>query len=116
MWFDYEGDTVLLNRDPPQGSWSGSGPTRGSLSLLVNPDNAYCWVSIKCTIRREILEDDPEGGAQVGATRPHLDEVHRAGPALRAALIQPSTSAECCSSARWTGWPRSASRDHAGRW
>jgi general stress protein 26 len=40
--------------------------------LLVNPQNAYHWVSIKCTLEREISEDDPAEGAMVTA---QLDKV-----------------------------------------
>ena len=35
--------------------------------LLVNPENAYHWVSIKATVEREILEDDPVEGPRVTA-------------------------------------------------
>jgi len=35
--------------------------------LLMNPANPYHWVSIKCTVRREISEDDPREGARVTA-------------------------------------------------
>ena len=67
MWFDYEGDTVLLNiaTHRKKLEWIRANPQLSF--LLVNPDNAYHWVSIKCTIRREILEDDPDGGARVTA-------------------------------------------------
>jgi PPOX class probable F420-dependent enzyme len=67
MWFDYEGDTVLLNLATHRKKleWIRANPQLSF--LLVNPDNAYHWVSIKCTIRREILEDDPEDGARVTA-------------------------------------------------
>ncbi len=67
VWFDYEGNTVLLNlathrkkvdwlRDNPQATF-----------LLMNPQNAYHWVSIKATVRREVSEDDPEEGPRVTA-------------------------------------------------
>jgi PPOX class probable F420-dependent enzyme len=67
MWFDYEGDTVLLNvaTHRKKVDWIRKNPQLSF--LLVNPDNAYHWVSIKCTIAREILEDDPEEGARVTA-------------------------------------------------
>jgi len=29
--------------------------------LIVNPDNPYHWVQIKCTVQREELEDGPNG-------------------------------------------------------
>ena len=67
VWFDYDGNTVLLNlathrkkvdwlRDNPQATF-----------LLMNPENAYHWVSIKATVRREVSEDDPEEGPRVTA-------------------------------------------------
>jgi hypothetical protein len=33
--------------------------------LLMNPQNAYHWVSIKTTVSREIAEDDPREGKRV---------------------------------------------------
>jgi PPOX class probable F420-dependent enzyme len=67
MWFDYEGDTVLLNvaTHRKKVDWIRKNPQLSF--LLVNPDNAYHWVSIKCTIAREILEDDPDEGPRVTA-------------------------------------------------
>jgi PPOX class probable F420-dependent enzyme len=67
MWFDYDGDTVLLNvaTHRKKVEWIRKNPQLSF--LLVNPDNAYHWVSIKCTIAREILEDDPEEGPRVTA-------------------------------------------------
>ena len=67
VWFDYEGDTVLLNlathrkkvawlRDNPQVTF-----------VLMNPANAYHWLSIKATVAREVSEDDPEEGPRVTA-------------------------------------------------
>ena len=40
--------------------------------LLVNPANMYHWMSIKCTVKREVLEDDPKEGARVTA---QLDKI-----------------------------------------
>lgn len=65
VWFDYEGDTVLLNlathrkkvgwlRGHPQASF-----------VLMNPANPYHWLSLKCTVDREISEDDPTEGPRV---------------------------------------------------
>jgi general stress protein 26 len=67
MWFDYEGDKVLLNvaTHRKKVEWIRKNPQLSF--LLVNPDNAYHWVSLKCTIAREILEDDPDEGARVTA-------------------------------------------------
>ena len=67
VWFDYEGNTVLLNlathrkkvhwlREAPQATF-----------LLMNPQNPYHWLSIKATVAREVSEDDPEQGPRVTA-------------------------------------------------
>lgn len=67
MWFDYEGDKVLINvaSHRKKVEWIRKNP-RLSL-ILVNPENAYHWVSFKCTIDREISEDDPDEGPRVTA-------------------------------------------------
>jgi len=40
----------------------------GQLTLpLMNPQNAYHWVSIKCVVEREISDDDPVEGPRVTA-------------------------------------------------
>ena len=67
MWFDYEGDKVLVNvaAHRKKVEWIRR---QGQLSiLLMNPENAYHWVSIKCTVAREIHEDDPEEGHKATA-------------------------------------------------
>ena len=61
MWFDHENDNILINTAShrPKCSWIRKNP---QLSLLiVNPDNPYHWVSIKCTVANEVHEDGPEG-------------------------------------------------------
>jgi PPOX class probable F420-dependent enzyme len=65
MWFDYEGATVLVNvaTHRKKVDWIRANPKL--TLLLVNPANMYHWVSIKCTVKREILEDDPKDGARV---------------------------------------------------
>ena len=72
MWFDYDGDKVLVNvaSHRKKVEWIRR---EGKLSiLLVNPENAYHWVSIKCTVAREVSEDDPDEGTMVTA---QLDKV-----------------------------------------
>jgi general stress protein 26 len=72
MWFDYEGANVLVNvaTHRKKVEWIRANP---QISLiLVNPANMYHWVSIKCTVKREILEDDPKEGARVTA---QLDKI-----------------------------------------
>jgi PPOX class probable F420-dependent enzyme len=67
VWFDYEGDTVLLNlaTHRKKVDWLRKNPE--ATFLLLNPANAYHWVSIKATVRREVSEDDPVQGARVTA-------------------------------------------------
>lgn len=65
VWFDYEGDTVLLNLATHRRkvNWLRKTPT--ATFLLLNPANAYHWVSIKTAVKREIPEDDPAEGQRV---------------------------------------------------
>jgi Pyridoxamine 5'-phosphate oxidase len=67
MWFDYEGDQILVNCASHR-TKTGWIRANGQLtSLLVNPANSYHWVSIKHTVAEEVSEDDPERGAGVTA-------------------------------------------------
>ncbi|MGY1595123.1 TIGR03618 family F420-dependent PPOX class oxidoreductase [Geodermatophilus sp. SYSU D00708] len=65
VWFDYEGNTVLLNlaTHRKKVDWLRANPQ--ATFLLVNPANPYHWVSIKATVTREVSEDDPEEGPRV---------------------------------------------------
>ena len=67
VWFDYAGNTVLLNlaTHRKKVDWLRSNPQ--ATFLLVNPKNAYHWISIKATVTREISEDDPVEGPSVTA-------------------------------------------------
>jgi PPOX class probable F420-dependent enzyme len=67
VWFDYEGNTVLLNlaTHRKKADWLRDNPQ--ATFLLMNPDNAYHWVSIKATVSRELSEDDPVEGPRVTA-------------------------------------------------
>ncbi|MDT7701826.1 MAG: hypothetical protein QOJ30_4151 [Pseudonocardiales bacterium] len=67
VWFDYEGDTVLLNLATHRRKvdWLRKAPQ--ATFLLMNPANAYHWISIKATVVREVSEDDPEEGPRVTA-------------------------------------------------
>ncbi|MPY91901.1 MAG: hypothetical protein GEV08_02220 [Acidimicrobiia bacterium] len=67
MWFDYSGDKVLVNAASHRKkvAWARKTPTL--TILLLNPANPYHWVSIKCTVEREVSEDDPDEGARVTA-------------------------------------------------
>ncbi len=65
MWFDYEGDKVLVNvaSHRRKTQWIRDNP---QISILImNPENMYHWMSLKVTVDREISEDDPEEGARV---------------------------------------------------
>jgi PPOX class probable F420-dependent enzyme len=65
VWFDYDGDTVLLNlaTHRKKVDWLRKAPH--ATFLLMNPANAYHWLSIKTVVRREISEDDPAEGQRV---------------------------------------------------
>jgi PPOX class probable F420-dependent enzyme len=67
VWFDHDGTIVLLNlaAHRKKVDWLRANPQ--ATFLLVNPANAYHWVSIKATVSREVSEDDPEEGPRVTA-------------------------------------------------
>lgn len=63
MWFDYEGDKVLVNVATHRKKVEWIRATPKMTILIMNPENMYHWLSMKVTVEREILEDDPaEGG------------------------------------------------------
>ena len=65
MWFDYEGDKVLINvaEHRKKTQWIRDNP---QVSILImNPENMYHWMSLKVTVEREISEDDPNDGQWV---------------------------------------------------
>ena len=65
MWFDYEGDKVLVNvaSHRKKTEWIRERPEMSI--LIMNPENMYHWLSLKVTVEREVSEDDPEEGARV---------------------------------------------------
>jgi PPOX class probable F420-dependent enzyme len=67
VWFDFEGDTILLNLATHRRKvdWLKANPQ--ATFLLMNPQNPYHWLSIKGTVTREISEDDPAEGPRVTA-------------------------------------------------
>ena len=67
MWFDYEGDKVLVNVATHRRKYEWIRKNPHLTLLLVNPDNAYHWVSIRCSVSEELSEDDPAVGARVNA-------------------------------------------------
>lgn len=72
MWFDYDGDKVLVNvaTHRKKVEWIRARPE--ITILIVNPANMYHWISIKCHVSREISEDDPTEGPMVTA---QLDKI-----------------------------------------
>lgn len=72
VWFDYSDDLVLLNMAAGRKKvqWLRANPQ--ATFMLMNPENAYHWMSIKATVSREIAEDDPVEGARVTA---HIDRM-----------------------------------------
>ena len=67
MWFDYEGDKVLVNvaEHRRKTDWIRKIPQ--ITLLLLNPENMYHWMSLKVTVERELSEDDPVEGPKVTA-------------------------------------------------
>ncbi|HEX9540263.1 MAG TPA: pyridoxamine 5'-phosphate oxidase family protein [Streptosporangiaceae bacterium] len=65
VWFDYAGNTVLLNlaTHRKKVGWLRKAPH--ATFLLMNPENPYHWVSLKTVVAREISEDDPVEGPLV---------------------------------------------------
>jgi len=67
MWFDYEGDKVLVNVAEHRKKTDWIRKTPQITLLLLNPANMYHWMSLKVTVERELHEDDPNEGARVTA-------------------------------------------------
>jgi nitroimidazol reductase NimA-like FMN-containing flavoprotein (pyridoxamine 5'-phosphate oxidase superfamily) len=65
VWFDYEGDTVLLNLATHRKKVNWLRKTPFATFLLMNPENAYHWISLKTRVSREVSEDDPAEGQRV---------------------------------------------------
>lgn len=67
VWFDYEGDKVLLNIAAHRRKirWIRGNPEL--TFLLMNPKNPYHWMSIRATVVDEIHEDDPVRGHRATA-------------------------------------------------
>ncbi len=65
VWFDYEGDTVLLNLATHRKKVDWLRKTPFATFILMNPENTYHWLSLKTKVSREISEDDPEEGPRV---------------------------------------------------
>ena len=65
MWFDYKDDKVLVNVAQHRKKTSWIRRTPKLTILIMNPENMYHWISLKVSVEREILEDDPKEGAWV---------------------------------------------------
>ena len=65
MWFDYDGDKVLVNvaSHRKKTGWIRDNPQL--TIIIVNPENMYHWMSLKVTVEREIEESDPTEGGSV---------------------------------------------------
>jgi PPOX class probable F420-dependent enzyme len=74
MWFDYEGDKVLVNVAKHRKKTNWIRKTPQMTLLLMNPENMYHWLSMKVTVEREIREDDPIDGSR--ATE-HINRIWR---------------------------------------
>jgi PPOX class probable F420-dependent enzyme len=62
VWFGHSSDKVLLNfaEHRKKTEWIRRNPQL--TILLMNPANAYHWISLKVTVEKEIREDDPAEG------------------------------------------------------
>ena len=67
VWFDYEGNTVLLNLATHRKKVDWLRDTPEATFLLMNPANPYHWMSVKARVVREVSEDDPVEGPRVTA-------------------------------------------------
>lgn len=68
VWFNYQGDKVILNfaDHRRKTGWIRRDPRL--TILLLNPNNAYHWLSIRATVTSEAHEDDPEVGHRATET------------------------------------------------
>jgi PPOX class probable F420-dependent enzyme len=74
MWFDYDGDKVLVNVASQRTKTKWIRKTPKITILIMNPENMYHWMSMKVTVEREISEDDPKEGSFVTE---HLNKIWR---------------------------------------
>jgi PPOX class probable F420-dependent enzyme len=61
MWFDHEGDKILVNTAAHRSKceWIRKNPEL--TVLVVNPDNPYHWIQIRCTVEDEVREWEASG-------------------------------------------------------
>ena len=144
VWFDYEGDTVLLNLATHRKKVAWLRKVPNATFLLMNPENTYHWLSLKTVVKREVSEDDPVEGPRVtdqldriwvkytGNEPPYalrdpsmderrvLFELEVVKVATFGAGLKPSRCPECPASSSWADrWaalpPRSCSATSAAR-
>ncbi len=72
MWFDYDGDKVLLNAAEHRRKTQWIRKFPHVTLMLMNPENPYHWMSIRATVSREIHEDDPADDYHPGE---HVDRI-----------------------------------------
>lgn len=111
VWFDYEGDVVLLNLASHRRkvAWLRKNPQ--VTFALMNPQNAYHWISVKCTVSGELSEDDP---VHARASPPSWTASGPSTPATSrptGCATRPSTSAGSCSNSPSTASRPSGSPD-----
>jgi PPOX class probable F420-dependent enzyme len=68
VWFNYDGDTVLMNLAEHRAKVECMRRDPRITLLLMNPKNPYHWLSIKATVDREVHEDDPAEGRRATET------------------------------------------------
>ena len=116
MWFDYEGDKVLVNTASHRAKcdWIRKNPKL--TILVVNPENAYHWVQLKCTVEREERRMRRRAAS---ASRSSSTRSGRNTPATRrptGCAIPRSTRSASCSSATSIASRPSASPDQRPPW
>ena len=62
MGFDYEGDQVLVNTASHRRKCDWIRKSPHFTILIVNPENAYHWVQLKCSVDREYPGDQSLAG------------------------------------------------------
>ena len=110
MWFDDEGDKILVNTASHRHKceWIRKNPRL--TILLVNPNNPYHWVQIKCTVEKEMREWEP-GGEYVTKQLDRIWNEYTGSLAPMHCAIRRSMKSASCLSAALIGLPRSANRD-----
>lgn len=61
VWIGYRGDRVIFNfaDHRKKCAWLEDNPQ--VTAMLMNPANAYHWMTIKATVAERVHEDDPDG-------------------------------------------------------